>query len=290
MFLFVLCCLLTGYRLIGQTLPATSPFQVAVSAQSSTPDDAANITATDEAGNTPVPTIAPLFRMPAIGTPQPSPTPTVLLPEATQAVNNLPAAEPTAQPLDYPEIVIYDDELNPDWTIEHSTDVRANLWDTAHWFQKLHPQLDLNSGSTAIAVSPQADYGALYFTVHPDSATAYKRTDLLGISFWLNSGSTTLGTDDLAISVIGSNQQPTWSADDTSVFADQPGAFSETRLYFLQINRTIPPDTWVNIIVWLNDLDYDPIYQYVTGFYIKNDVGFRNTYYIDRVTFIKNAE
>ena len=183
-------------------------------------------------------------------------------------------------------VMIYDDELDANWTVEQSTDVRANLWDTTHWFQKLHPQLDLNSGSTAIAVSPQADYGSLFFTVRPESTTAYKRADLLGVSFWLNSGSTTLGTDDLAIAVIGSNQQPIWSAVDNSVFADQSGAFSETRLYFLQINRAIPANTWVNIIVWLNELEYDPVYQYVTGFYIKNDMGFRDTYYIDRVTLI----
>jgi len=288
MFLLMLCCMLTGYRLVGQAFPATNTFQSAVNAQSGTPDDTADVAPTDTTGNTPVPTIAPLFRMPTGGTPQPSPTPTGSLPEATQAASNPPIATPTAQPLSYPEIMIYDDELTANWSVEHSNDVRVNLWDTTHWFQKLHPQLDLTSGSTSIAVVPQADYGSLYFTVRPESTTAYKRTDLLGVSFWLNSGSTMLGTDNLTVAVVGSNQQPAWSADDTSVFPDQAGAFSETRLYFLQVNRAIPADTWVNIIVWLNDLDYDPVYQYVTGFYIKNDVGFRSTYYIDRVTLITN--
>ncbi len=276
--LFTLCCLLTGYRLVGQSLSET------VNAQASTAAIVVVGTPTQVGGNTPAPTIAPLFRMETLATPQPTPTAPILLP----AASNPPAAVPTAQALLYPETMIFDDELDANWTLEHSTDVNVNQWDTTHLMQKLHPQLDISSGATTISVAPQADYGSLFFSVRPESTAVYTRTDILGVSFWLNSGSSTLGPSDLTVAVLGSNQQPTWSADDTSVFPDQSGAFSETRLYFLQVNQVIPPNTWVNIIVWLNELDYDPVYTYVTGFYIKNDVGFRNTYFIDRVTLINN--
>ena len=70
---------------------------------------------------------------------------------------------------------------------------------------------------------------------------------------------------------------------------DNP-TFSETRLYFLGINRDIPPETWVNVEVWLDDLQYDPIYEYVTGFYIKNDEGFGQTFYVDAVRIIMLPE
>lgn len=48
----------------------------------------------------------------------------------------------------------------------------------------------------------------------------------------------------------------------------------------------IPADTWVNVVVWLNKLEFDPPYQYVTGFYLKSDVDFRSTYYLDQVALI----
>jgi hypothetical protein len=67
-------------------------------------------------------------------------------------------------------------------------------------------------------------------------------------------------------------------------------AFSETRLYYLDINRTIPPDTWVLIEMWLDELAYEPDYEYVTGFYIKNNEGFAQTYYVDDVQLIMLAE
>jgi hypothetical protein len=39
-------------------------------------------------------------------------------------------------------------------------------------------------------------------------------------------------------------------------------------------------------VVWLDDLEFDPPYRYVTGFYLKNDIGFRNTYYVDQVALL----
>lgn len=288
--LFVLTSFLTGYRLLGQPLSAFNRVQWPVVALSSPPEEVSDPMALVARNITPIPTIAPLFRAEATSLPVATPTleltPTVAIQPTTQGVSSTSPDATTVQPLDLPEILIYDDELNENWTIEHSSNTQANLWDTTHWFQQLDPRLTINSGATAIAISPQADYGTLFFTVRPDSTAEYKRSDVVGISFWLNSGSDMIATADLTVAVIGSNQLSYWTPDDVSVFPNDAGSFSETRLYYLEVNRAIPADTWVNVIVWLNKLAYDPAYQYVTGFYIKNDLNFRNTYYVDRVALI----
>ncbi|MEZ4727792.1 MAG: hypothetical protein R3E79_11745 [Caldilineaceae bacterium] len=289
LYLFVLSCLLTGYRLIGQPTLALPSMDWPVHALSdpAEADAMADQQSLTEA-NTPIPTIAPLFRTQAArptATPSPAPTRTVAT-EVTMSAAVTVTTDTFGAPLDLPEVLIYDDELNTNWSVEHSVNTQYNLWDTTHWFQPFHPQLEFNSGATAIAVSPQGDYGTLLFTVRPENTTPYQRSEVLGISFWLNSGSDLLAKDDLAVAVIGSNALPYWTPNDVSVFPDNVGSFSETRLYYLQVNRAIPADTWVNVIVWLDKLAYDPAYEYVTGFYLKNDMGFRNSYYVDRVTLI----
>lgn len=278
--LFLLLCLLTGCRLTAQEDTAVDPLQ-APALDSAT-------SAADPFANTPAPTVALLFRAEATATP----TPTVqqgrvLIPTVvptTKAGVRTTGSDSASLQLPYAERVIYNDELNAGWTMEHSTNTTFNPWDTTHWFQTLRQET--TSGASAIAVSPQADYGTLFFAVRPDSDTVYKRTEVLGVSFWLNSGSDGIATADLAVTVLGSNKVPYWEADDRSVFGDNPGAFSETRLYYLDINRTIPPNTWINIVVWLNKLQFDPPYTYVTGFYVKNDLDFRSTYYLDQVALL----
>jgi hypothetical protein len=278
--LFILSCCLTGYRLVGQRLLATGIPQ-SVLAQAASPR-APTTTPTTITADSATPTVASFFRAP-IAVPS---TPTPPKPLAVTTLLTAPEVVSNEQSLVYPEVVIYGDELNASWTIEHSEATQTNLWDTSHWFQQFDPQQAINSGAAAIAVSPQADYGTVFFSVRPASGAVYQRQDVLGISLWLNSGNAGITTADLAITVLGSNQVPYWTPGDHSVFPEGTGTFSETRLYFLKINRTIPANTWVNVVVWLDDLQFDPIYQYVTGFYIKNDPAFRSTYYLDQVALL----
>src|SRR5690606_31538237 len=98
-----------------------------------------------------------------------------------------------------------------------------------------------------------------------------------------------VATDDLVITMQGSNQFPYWAENDDSVAGlsnDDADLFSETQLAFLNVSRDIPPNTWFNIEVWLDELVYDPDYEYVTGFYIKNDADFQRPYYIDDVEIL----
>lgn len=277
--LLMLGCCLTGYRLIGQMLPIlghlpTALAQPVVEAERSEAEPAV--------GNGATPTVAALFLAP----PSKTASPTAKEQDVPPINNRTTTAAPQAQAAVYPEVVIYDDQLNASWSIEQSTKSAINLAATDLNFQSLDLQQEHSSGATTIAVTPQADYGTLFFTVRPESGAVYQRQSVLGVSFWLNSGSSGIATDDLAIAVVGSNTLPYWTPDDQSVFPDKKGAFSETRLYFLKINRTIPPNTWLNLVVWLKDLQYDPVYTYVTGFYLKNDAGFRSTYYLDQVALL----
>ncbi len=125
----------------------------------------------------------------------------------------------------------------------------------------------------------------------------YSRNEILGVSFWLSGGANAVDPGDLAITVVGSNAYPYWVAGDTSVqqaagipdsaITDEFPLFSETRLYFLDIKRTIPPDMWVEVVLWLDEREFDPDYRYITGIYIKNDdPAFLPTFYVDRMSLL----
>jgi hypothetical protein len=224
----------------------------------------------------PTPTVAGLFH---------PVTPTSVAPIGTQTEPThpvptaVPAATATPQPLK--ELPIYDEQLRKNWSLANSDGMTFAL-DEAHV---------VSSGKVAAKITPTKDFGMLFFTVRKQSNEEYLRKQVLGVKFWLNSGPNGIRTSDLAVTVVGSNDFPYWVNDDTSVKVtgrvtqDLP-LFSETRLYFLGINRDIEPNTWVEVDLWLDDNQYDPDYTYVTGIYIKNDKGFRGPFYIDRVSLI----
>ena len=160
--------------------------------------------------------------------------------------------------------------------IEHSAGVKVDLADATHAFE----------GSTAISITPVEDFGSLFITLSAGAAQSYPRDQVLGVSFQLNPGAGTITARDLAVAIVGSNALKYYSPDDKSVSQDASTFFSETRLYYLDVNRSITPETWIEIVVWLDKLPYDPNYANVTGVYIKNDAGFRQTFYIDKVLLI----
>lgn len=216
-----------------------------------------------------VPTIASLFIEP--NTPEPTATST---PFPTS-----PPLRPNFLLTDAITKTIYDDALNENWAILEDT---GSIFDTAS-------DIRVRSGQHSIAFTPQVDFAMLFFTVKPETTVSYPFGEVIGISFWLNSGDDYLQLDELAISVVGSNEINYWVANDDSVKFPAGETFSETRLYFLGLNRSIPPETWVEVYLPIDSLIYDPEYQFITGFYLKNDVGFTNTIYIDDVNFIMLA-
>lgn len=214
------------------------------------------------------PTIASAFR---------NDVPTPSIPDPVAVTRSSATASASATPRNpVTEKIIFDDALDPNWTLDNSKDTRIDPKSALH----------VKSGKNAIAVTPLSDFGMLYFTVRPDAKENYPRANLWGVSVWLNGGDYAIGPEDLALAVIGSNGSKFWIARDQSVKLDQNYFFSDTRLYYLGVTRVVPVNTWVELVLPLSILVYDPDYKYVTGLYLKNDVAFRNTYYIDRVALL----
>lgn len=212
------------------------------------------------------------------------PTVANLFQESGQEENPVATVEPAASenstdpvptPV-YETLPIYEDGLAPNWAVQRTNGVAIDLFSdhVAH------------SGKASLAMTPKVGYSLLLFTVKENASETYPRSDVLGLSFWLNSGEDTLNPNELAVTVLGSNAYPYWVLDDTSVKNVVEPVFSETRLSFLGVNRSIPPNTWVQVELWLDDRVYDPDYLYVTGFYIKADTTVLHTIYVDDVQLI----
>ncbi len=225
------------------------------------------------------PTVSPLFSRGQ------GATPTAAAPVSTGvpglAVATVAPAPPSAEPqptrtAEMVEVPIYDEGLDPAWSVEHSASMRIDL--------NAAPS---HSGQKAIALTPEADYATLYFTVREQSKQAFPQDRVLGAQFWLYSGDAPLDPADVAVTIVGSNAYPYWLAGDHSVPLDAGREFSETRLYDLGFNRTIPAATWEEVTVWLDDLLYQADARYVTGLYLKTDAGFRRTLYVDQVALLE---
>lgn len=176
---------------------------------------------------------------------------------------------------------IYQDALLPGWETQNSWGVEYDL----------NEKDFVHRGRYGVAVTPVEDYGGMFFNREEGSSDAILREDVAGVSFWINAGENPIFPDDLAITLIGSNQYPYYVKGDTSVQEDfEKQFFSETRLSLLDFNNELQPDTWYQVILWLDELPYDPAYTYITGFYIKNDVGFKQTFYIDDLSLIRYAQ
>ncbi len=205
-------------------------------------------------------------------------------------LHSLSALDTLAQPTQderITQVVVYDEQLANHWSAEQSYWVDYDLAATDYAY----------TGTTAIAITPDRHASKFFLTVESSPEAAYDRDEIIGVSFWLSGGANLIENDDLVVTVVGSNDYTYWVPDDTSVSdllendprEDLP-LFSETRLYYLDINRPIPPGTWVEVIVWLDDLIYDPPYNYITGIYLKNDEDFLQTYYIDQISFLLERE
>lgn len=208
-------------------------------------------------------------------TPTPESSPTTI---SEPVANVTPTTDITQTELVTTTVVIYDETLNSAWTLHNSEDHEFSI------FNQDRP----HNGQNSMSITPQIEYGEIAFTVREGTPINYPREQVLGVSFWLNSGDAFMENDDLLVAISGSNALTYYDPDDDSVqpiVTDGP-TFSETRLYFLGVNGDLPANTWIRIIVWLDDLQYDPLYEYVTGIWLINDEDFFQTYYIDEVQLI----
>jgi len=196
----------------------------------------------------------------------------------TPAVENENQPTPTIRPTIAAQVItLYDDALNENWTLENSNNFDYDL----------EADQVVNTGQFSMALTPEMGRGKFRMTVSPDSEEVFRREDVLAFRFWLYSGDDYIGTEELSVTVVGSNEYTYWVEDDDSVqIDDEFPTFPQTRLYYLDINRDIPPETWVQIEVWLDERIYDPDYLYVTGMIIENEEGFLRTFFVDDVEMV----
>ncbi len=178
-------------------------------------------------------------------------------------------------------VPVYTDALSSGWSITHSFQTTIDL----------KSQDYVEQGHFAIKAQPNLTVSTLYFTLDKTTTRYLARNRVQALRFYISGGNDSLEKDALTIAIIGSNTYPYWVENDTSVqiegrVTDSGPVFSETRLSFLGVNKSIPPKTYVKITVWLNELIYDPIYSYVTGFYFKTEKSATSTFYIDDVSLL----
>ncbi|MCX6054726.1 MAG: hypothetical protein NTZ74_07420 [Chloroflexi bacterium] len=179
--------------------------------------------------------------------------------------------QPVVNPDQMIQTPIFSDSLDPNWSMDQSWGIKRSLDNSAFTYL----------GNNSIRVQATEDFGSLFFTIQKNTSRSYLRAKLAGISLWVNPGDNTIRPDQLAVSVIGSNDNNYWVQGDTSViFIGKNQFFSETKLYYLNVNRSLPANSWTQIIVWLDKLVYDPEYKYLSGFYIKTDKGFQSPFYV----------
>lgn len=229
----------------------------------------------------PPPTVAAIFQ-PLYPTPLPTPdaVPTPIL--LARTPDTVTQSRPRGME-DLIEVPLYSDQLAPGWTVQHSSNI---VCDTEQ-------QVNSYEGRRAIVCMPDGEDAKLFFTLDATTRTIIRRDRVVAISFFLSGGQDPIETDQLGVSMQGSNVYPYWVADDTSVRikgrdttrADTP-LFTETALSFLGVNRTIQPDEWAQAILWLDNQIYDPDYAYLTGFYLKTDQDLTQRFYIDQVNLL----
>jgi hypothetical protein len=178
-------------------------------------------------------------------------------------------------------VPIYNDTLSAGWSIQHSFQTTIDL----------RSQEYIDQGRFAIKAQPQLTTGTLYFTLDKSATKILLRNKVQALRFYISGGSDQLDKDAITVAIVGSNTYPYWIENDKSVkidgrVTDSEPVFSQTRLSFLGINKSIPPKTYIKVTVWLNDLIYDPLYTYVTGFYFKTDKASAPTFYIDEVSLL----
>jgi hypothetical protein len=230
----------------------------------------------------PAPTVAAFFRELPTMTPRPATTATPR-PTAASAAPDAASANPTPDRTDptagLEVLPVYADSLSAGWSLTNSIRVSPQLRSAAHVFE----------GRYALEARATGDFATLYFTLNRGSGQMLLRDSVVGLRFQLSGGDIVVDNDNLAVTVVGSNAQPYWVANDSSVelegrVTEELPLFSETRLYFLGIDTSIPAGEWGDVVLWLDEREFDPDYTYVTGFYIKNEDLSR--FYIDNVELL----
>jgi len=226
-----------------------------------------------------VPTLAPIFQSNVNG------VVATATPTAQALVTRAPTATSAVPTPTYREVLVYDEQLAAGWTTVHSENVILEPESTVHWFEHLDRTYEIYSGAISLLITPDEGWGTVRFTLEPDAPVSYTRDQVEGVSFWLNSNNSYMSNDALVVTVVGSNKNQHWEADDISALTEV-GYFPEIPLYDLAINDAIPPNTWVRVVLSMDKLLFGPEFEHVTGIIIKTKSFQNRAFHVDRVALL----
>ncbi|MGB1251181.1 MAG: hypothetical protein ACPG8W_11240 [Candidatus Promineifilaceae bacterium] len=217
--------------------------------------------------------------------------------QMTEEAPPLPTPTNTPLPTPVPTVgletyeLVYEDELSANWEIV-----------TNAQYEVIHGR-NPYSGNASIIFTPTLGARTFMFTVKESADRTYRQDEIFGITFQVSSINNHIGIDDMAMTVIGSNEIPYWKLDDFSV--ENVGIpnenwvgredrisnwyatiYPETLFAFLEVDRAIAPKTWTPVNNWLSARLLAPPYEYVTGFYVKTGNLFQGTVQIDDIRII----
>ncbi len=226
-----------------------------------------------------VPTLAPIFQSSNGG------VVATATPTAPAILTRAPTATSAAPTPAFREVLIYDEQVAPGWTMAQSENVILEPESTVHWFEDLDRANQIDSGAISLLVTPDEGWGTIRFTLETDAPVSYTREQVEGVSFWLNSNNSYMSNDALVVAVVGSNENQHWEADDISALTEV-GYFPEIPLYDLAINDAIPPNTWVQVVLSMDKLLFGPEFEYITGVVIKTKSFQNRAFHVDRVALL----
>ncbi len=231
-------------------------------------------------GNTvrPISTVSDLFGVQPTKTPAPTPTArppvdiVVAVPQtATSTISEtVSAITPTVPPAQttLPNMVIYDELLHPDWSLEGST-VNFDLTYRGEAFRGVYA-LEVER-----ILSDDPFFPILEMNLLPEAARSFPLAEIDNVSLWIYSGNGSLGVRDLSLGVVLSTEPfPSDSATLNVIELD---------LAMFGLEEAIEPDTWVQLRYSPQELAIDESFAYLTGLYIENNVGFTQTILVDAV-------
>ncbi|HMQ31511.1 MAG TPA: hypothetical protein PKD53_12355 [Chloroflexaceae bacterium] len=234
----------------------------------------------------PAPTIAPFFsgERPAaptvtIPTPAAGMRPSSDAPPLSDASILQEAAQRDRSDRVVAEVRIFDEQLDPNWTLEES------------WGMRLDPRSPsfAGRGLSSLEATPLEAFGGVLLSNGPDSTRLYPRSDVLGVRFSVSGGPRYLPADALVVKVVGSNRYPYFVFGDSSVtLAYDPtnrNVFPEVGLNRLGLRRDLEPGEWADVELWLDGYDIAD-YTYVTGLNVMNAASYMDRFYIDNVRLL----
>lgn len=211
----------------------------------------------------------------AVSAPLPTATP-IILPTETPVPTTSPAitasqALTTTIPPQLANIAlrhtVFNERLNLNWALKNSIGTTYAV-DNSHTAYQ--------DGLT-LAVSPQADFGSLQFTLREDAGVEIQRNRVVGIRFWVYGHDDVIEPGSLHVQVQGNSENSYWTEEETPT--------SDTS-HFIDVDTAVPPRTWVKVEFYINSELLDDNMTYLTGFSIHNNEGFLQTYFIDGVQLL----